>query len=91
MPGKMRVIAFIEDPDVVKNVLQHLDLWDFKKPPRPVAQAAPIIQSPAYDDIPQPSVEDYIADPVYPMDAYLCLVYPMPPSLHGGIFMRKGP
>ncbi|MBW2132148.1 MAG: hypothetical protein JRG88_06385 [Deltaproteobacteria bacterium] len=35
-----------------------------------VAHAPPIIQSPAYDDIPQPSPEDFIADPIYPLDAY---------------------
>lgn len=28
----MWVVAFIEDPYVVKKILQHLDLWDFKKP-----------------------------------------------------------
>ncbi|MBW1955388.1 MAG: hypothetical protein JRI83_06640 [Deltaproteobacteria bacterium] len=33
--GKMRVVAFIEDPDVVNKILKHLNLWEFKKPPSP--------------------------------------------------------
>jgi hypothetical protein len=67
--GKMRVVAFIEDPDAVKKILKHLDLWNFKKPPRPVAHAPPMIV-PIYDDAFQPSADDYVADTVYPMDAY---------------------
>jgi len=35
-----------------------------------VAHAPPLTESPAYENAPPPSVEDYIADPVYPMDAY---------------------
>jgi len=67
--GKMRVVAFIEDPDVVNKILKHLNLWEFKKPPRPVAHAPPIIELPTYDDAFQPSADDYVADPIYPMDA----------------------
>jgi len=77
--GKMRVIAFIEDPHVVKKILRHLNLWESKRPPRPVAHAPPRIEFPTYlpvrrtqtgDDITQPSAEDYVADPVYPMETY---------------------
>lgn len=31
----MRVIAFIEDPDVIKKILNHLDLWLIKRKPQP--------------------------------------------------------
>jgi len=68
--GKMRVIAFIEDPSVIKKILKHLNLWELKKPPRSIAHAPPRIEPPTYDDAFQPSAEDYVADPVYPMDAY---------------------
>jgi len=68
--GKMRVIAFIEDPDVVKKILKHLHFWDFKKPPRPVAHAPPIMEWPAYDDSFQPFADDSVADPIYPIDMY---------------------
>jgi hypothetical protein len=33
----MKIIAFIEDPDVTKKILKHLRLWDVKRKPRPVA------------------------------------------------------
>ena len=67
--GKMRVVAFSEDPDVIRKILKHLNLWDPKRPERPVAHAPPLIETPTYDDSVAPSTEDYVADPVYPMDA----------------------
>ena len=30
--GEMRIISFIDQPDVIKNILQH---WDYGKSPRP--------------------------------------------------------
>jgi len=68
--GEMRVIAFIEDKDVIKKILQHLGLWDVKRKPRPVAHGPPIDIFPAYEDPPGPSADDYISDPQYPADAY---------------------
>ncbi len=50
--SEMRVIAFIEDPDVIKKILKHLDLWVIKRKPRPVANALPIDAFPAYDKQP---------------------------------------
>ena len=64
--GAMRVVAFIEDEQVVRKILKHLDLWDDKRKPEPRANAPPRI-FPA-DDI--PSFDDILADPVYPVDAY---------------------
>ncbi len=48
--GKMRVVTFIEDPDVIKKILKHLNLWDPKRPERLVDHASPLIESPTYDD-----------------------------------------
>ena len=31
VPVAMGVIAFIEDKDVIKKILEHLDLWDVKR------------------------------------------------------------
>ena len=31
----MRVIAAIEDPDVIRKILKHLDLWEVKARPPP--------------------------------------------------------
>ena len=39
--GAMRVIAFIEDPNVIKKILKHLGLWGVKRKPRPTANAPP--------------------------------------------------
>ena len=63
----MRVIAFIENEDVIKKILKYLDLWDVKRKPRPTANATPIIP----DLNPIPSVDDYLIDPDYPVEAYL--------------------
>ena len=37
--GAMRIVAFIEDPRVVRAILVHLSLWDEARPP-PVTQGA---------------------------------------------------
>ncbi len=66
----MRVIAFIEDQDVIKKILKHLGLWDVKRKSRPTANAPPIDVFPIYGDQPEPDVDDYITDPDYPAEAY---------------------
>ena len=68
--GAMRIIAFIEEPDVMKKILKHLGLWDVKRKPRPVANAPPIDVFPAYDEQSGPSPDDYTSDPDYPAEAY---------------------
>ncbi len=68
--GKMRVVAFIENSDVIKKILNHLNLWDPKRPERHVAHAPTLIETATYDDPVAPSTEDYVADPAYPMDSY---------------------
>ena len=64
----MGVIAFTENPDVMKKTLEHLGLWDVKRKPRPVANAPPIDVFPEHDEQPGPSADDYIVDPDYPAD-----------------------
>lgn len=34
--GKMKILSFIEDPEVIKKILKHLGLWDIKASLRPV-------------------------------------------------------
>jgi hypothetical protein len=65
------LIAFIEEPDVMKKILKYLGLWDVKRMPRPVAKAPPIDVFPAHDEQPGPSSDDYIRDPEYRADANL--------------------
>ena len=68
--GEMRVIAFIEDPDAIQQILKHLGLWDVKRKPRPVANAQPVDVFPVYDEQPGPNTDEYIQDPQYPAEAY---------------------
>ncbi len=51
--GAMRVIAFIEDPDVIKKILKHLDLWDVKRKPRPMANVYPPLEDPTHRCVPR--------------------------------------
>jgi len=62
----MRVIAFIEDQEVIRMILPHLGLWLIKAQPRPVAHALPALAASPFDDWPAPSAEDYLTDPLYP-------------------------
>ena len=39
--GRMRILAFIEDEEVIKKILKHLGLWDQKARPPPKATATP--------------------------------------------------
>jgi len=68
--SEMRLIAVIEDPDVIKKILKYLDLWEIKRKPRPVANAPPGDLFPAYDEQPGPCIDDYITDPDYLAEAY---------------------
>ena len=39
----MRIVAFIEEPRVVRAILEHLSLWDAPQPrPPPVAAGGPV-------------------------------------------------
>jgi hypothetical protein len=64
--GEMRVIAFIEDQEVIRKILTHLGLWQIKARPRPVAHAPPDLTYESFNDWPAPSAEDYLTDPQYP-------------------------
>ncbi len=37
----MKILSFIEDPEIIKKILKHLDLWDSKSKPLPRANAPP--------------------------------------------------
>ena len=68
--GRMRVIAFIHDQDVIRKILEHLNLWDVNRKPFPRAHAPPINGFPFYDESPAPSADEYLTDPDYPAEAY---------------------
>jgi hypothetical protein len=39
--GKMRILSFIEDEQVIEKILKHLGLWEVKARPPPKATASP--------------------------------------------------
>jgi len=70
----MRIISFIEDSDVIRKILKHLNLWDVKARPPPKVSVYPRLEDlPAetfniISDVQQmPSVDDYLIDPEYPV------------------------
>ena len=60
------VIAFTEDPDIVKKILKHLDLWGIKRNPMPVGNAPPFDVFPVYDDPPGSIADVYMINTDYP-------------------------
>jgi hypothetical protein len=69
--GSMRIIAFIEDQQIVKKILQHLDLWHVKPKPPPRANDPPAEAFIIYNESSSPSADDYIIDVDYPIETYL--------------------
>jgi hypothetical protein len=67
----MRIISFIEDDQLVKKILQHLDLWDVKHKPPPRANSPPTDSIINLDECSSPGADDYIVDADYPVEAYL--------------------
>ena len=67
----MRIIAFIEDEQLVKKILKHLGLWDVKRKPTPRANSPPSEVIIIYDETSSPSADDYLIDADYPIETYL--------------------
>ena len=65
------IISFIEDDQLVKKILKHLDLWDVKRKPPPRANSPPTESFIIYDESSSPSADDYIIDVDYPIETYL--------------------
>jgi len=70
--GRMRIISFIEDEEVIKKILKYLDLWDIKaRPPLKRANAPPVECHIDYSDSQVPPREDYLFhDAEYPIETY---------------------
>ena len=48
--GQMRILAFIEDEEVIEKILKHLSLWDSKVRPPPKVKAPSVTISIKYSD-----------------------------------------
>jgi len=71
--GKMKILSFIEDEEVIKRILKHLGLWDVKPRPPPRANAPPITKENIdYYDSQLPPSDNYLyVDPLY-SEIYPC-------------------
>ena len=69
--GSMRIISFIDDTEIVKKILKHLELWEIRQRPPPRAKAPPLNIHVDYTDSQIPSYEDDLCcDPYYPVEMY---------------------
>ncbi len=68
--GPMRVIAFIEQANVIRKILEHLGLWGSRHKPVPRANAPPVLHVAEDVDADLPTSDDDMVDPIYPVDAY---------------------
>jgi hypothetical protein len=72
--GTMRIISFIEDAQVIRDILTHLGLWLFRsRPPPKMRTAITLSESKASDSYAHPShpQADAYADPEYSWDDYI--------------------
>jgi hypothetical protein len=76
--GKMKVIAFIEDEEVIRKILKHLGLWDRKTrpPPKACPELVEWIKSPPFTKNISYEPSDtghppFYPDPDYPVEMYI--------------------
>ena len=69
--GSMKIISFIDDSEIIKKILKHLDLWEVGRKPPPRANGPPNESSIIYDEPSSPSADDYLIDADYPIETYL--------------------
>jgi hypothetical protein len=56
--GSMRIISFIEDSEIIKKILKHLDLWDVRRKPPARANGPPTEAFIIYDQSSSPGADD---------------------------------
>ena len=67
----MKVISVIEDEDIIKKILKHLGLWEWKaRPPPKTGALEPNVRIDT-SDYQVPPCEDHLyCDPESPIEAY---------------------
>lgn len=68
--GSMKIIAFIEQAEVIQKILKHVGLWDAQKRPPPRAGPSPEYLQTNHSESQIVYSGDY-CDPDYPFEAYL--------------------
>ncbi len=70
--GKMKIIGFLEDEEVIEKILRHLGLWEVKVRPPPKEKVLSLSVSIDYSDSQIPfSGPSFYPDPEYPVDSYV--------------------
>jgi len=72
--GIMRIISFIEDQQIIRDILTHLGLWLIRsRPPPKICAAITLFESKASDSYAHPPHQhaDAYADPQYSWDDYI--------------------
>jgi hypothetical protein len=69
----MRIISFIEDAQVIRDILTHLGLWLFRSRPPPKICAITFSESKTSDSYAHPPHQqaDAYTDPEYSWDDYI--------------------
>jgi thioesterase domain-containing protein len=49
--GQMKIISFIEEPPVIKQILQHLGLWDIRNNGPPQVPHINMVREPTYQPV----------------------------------------
>jgi len=70
--GVMRIISFIEDPQVIRDILTHLGLWLVRSRPPPKSHDPPSIEYAPADLQIQPHTDIIYGDPEYSWDDLDC-------------------
>jgi hypothetical protein len=75
--GKMNILSFIVDQEVIKKILKHLGLWKVKPRPPPKTNAPPVDMHLDYSDSQLPPSEEYLySDPELSASDYPIEMYP---------------
>ena len=69
--GRMKIIAFIEDEEVIEKILKHLGLWKIKARPPPKVKTPSMRIQLDYSDSQISSPDSFYAHPDCPMDFYM--------------------
>lgn len=67
----MRIIAFIEQAEIIEKILKHITLWNVKKRPHYKIHSPPVDIYTDYSDSKIPPWDDDYRDPDYPFEAYV--------------------
>ena len=69
--GRMKIISFIEDEEVIDKILNHLGLWEVKARPPPKVKTASVTIYLDDSESQISSPDSFYPPPDYPVDSYV--------------------